>query len=146
MEMGTLIIIVLSICFFCAVGICVELIKKIWDLQDALDRHYLEANFFKAECKRLNAKADRFAVASTALLSIFIMRLTIRNRIRIAWEVLTSRSGHDHPSQEKQLSIFQRGYDAGMKDAKLSLDDDAAGRIDEGDSVKSMVENEKEDV
>jgi hypothetical protein len=33
---------------------------------------------------------------------------------------LTSRSGHAHPSQEKQLSTFQRGYDAGMKDAELS--------------------------
>ena len=48
------------------------------------------------------------------------MRLTIQNRIKIAWEALTSRSGHAHPSQEKQLSIFQRGYDAGMKDAELS--------------------------
>jgi hypothetical protein len=50
------------------------------------------------------------------------MKLTIRNRIKIAWEALTSRSGHAHPSQEKQLSTFQRGYDAGMKDAKLSLE------------------------
>jgi len=38
---------------------------------------------------------------------------------------LTSRSGHAHPSQEKQLSTFQRGYDAGMKDAKLSLENNA---------------------
>ena len=53
------------------------------------------------------------------------MKLTIRNRIRIAWEALTSRSGHAHPSQEKQLSTFQRGYDAGMKDAKLSLENNA---------------------
>ena len=50
------------------------------------------------------------------------MKLTIIHRIRIAWEALTSRSGHAHPSQEKQLSTFQRGYDAGMKDAKLSLE------------------------
>jgi len=56
------------------------------------------------------------------LFSIFDMKLTIRNRIKIAWEALTSRSGHAHPSQEKQLSTFQRGYDAGMKDAKLSLE------------------------
>jgi hypothetical protein len=47
------------------------------------------------------------------------MRLTLRNRIKIAWEALTIKSGHAHPAHEKQLSTFQRGYMAGMKDAKL---------------------------
>jgi len=60
------------------------------------------------------------------------MKLTIRNRIKIAWEALTSRSGHAHPSQEKQLSTFQRGYDAGMKDAKLSLENVQGSRTPDG--------------
>ena len=47
------------------------------------------------------------------------MKLTFANRIKIAVEVLTTTSGHSHPSDEKQLSTFQRGYDAGMKDARL---------------------------
>jgi len=47
------------------------------------------------------------------------MKLTCANRIKSAVEVLTTTSGHSHPSDEKQLSTFQRGYDAGMKDARL---------------------------
>lgn len=46
------------------------------------------------------------------------MRLTIWGRIKICFEVLTSRSGHKHPSQEKQLSLFKRGYAAGFSDGK----------------------------
>jgi len=45
------------------------------------------------------------------------MKLTIWRRLQICFEVLTSRSGHKHPSQEKQLPIFQRGYGAGHRDA-----------------------------
>lgn len=77
---------------------------------------------------RQNGRRRRFLhrtrLESNDLFSIFDMKLTIRNRIKIAWEALTSRSGHPHPSQEKQLSTFQRGYAAGMKDAKLSLAND----------------------
>lgn len=47
------------------------------------------------------------------------MKLTVANRLRICWEVLTTRSGHSHPSQEKQLSTFKRGYDAGLVDKSL---------------------------
>ena len=47
------------------------------------------------------------------------MTLTVWNRIKICWEVLTIRSGHAHPAQEKQLSVFLRGYSAGLKDGKL---------------------------
>jgi hypothetical protein len=47
------------------------------------------------------------------------MKLTFANRIKIAFEVLTTTSGHSHPSDEKQLSTFQRGYYAGMQDARL---------------------------
>jgi len=48
------------------------------------------------------------------------MKLTIKNRLKICWEVLTIRSGHKHSAQEKILSTFQRGYDAGRLDAKLN--------------------------
>lgn len=44
------------------------------------------------------------------------MKLTIRNRIKLCFEILTIRSGHAHTAQEKQLSTFLRGYRAGMKD------------------------------
>jgi len=47
------------------------------------------------------------------------MILTIRNRIRIAWEAMTICSGHTHKAHEKQLTTFMRGYCAGMKDAEL---------------------------
>jgi hypothetical protein len=46
------------------------------------------------------------------------MRLTIWRRVKICFEVLTSRSGHKHPSQEKQLPLFQRGYHAGLLDGE----------------------------
>ena len=49
------------------------------------------------------------------------MQLTIKHRLRLCWEVLTIRSGHAHAAQEKQLSIFMRGYMAGAKDAGLEL-------------------------
>jgi hypothetical protein len=54
------------------------------------------------------------------------MKLTFATRLRLCWEVLTIRSGHRHSAQEKQLSTFQRGYDAGTKDA--ALEDQAAPR------------------
>ena len=46
--------------------------------------------------------------------------LTIPNRLRICWEVLTAKSGHKHKAGEKMLSTFLRGYTAGMKDGKAS--------------------------
>lgn len=45
-----------------------------------------------------------------------MMPLTIINRLKICWEVLTIRSGHKHPAQVKQLSIFIQGYEAGRQD------------------------------
>lgn len=48
------------------------------------------------------------------------MRLTIFVRLKLCWEILTATSGHAHAAQEKQLSTFQRGYTAGMQDARLS--------------------------
>lgn len=47
-----------------------------------------------------------------------LMKLTFLNRVKICWETLTIRSGHAHTAQEKQLSIFQHGYHAGLKDAE----------------------------
>jgi len=49
------------------------------------------------------------------------MRLTFVNRLQLCWEILTIRSRHKHPLQEKALSTFQRGYSAGMKDARLAM-------------------------
>ena len=52
-------------------------------------------------------------------LELLVMRLTFITRLKLCWEILTKTSGHDHAAQEKQLSTFQRGYAAGMKDARL---------------------------
>jgi hypothetical protein len=68
------------------------------------------------------------------------MRLTFANRIKLAVEVLTTTSGHGHPSDEKQLSTFRRGYDAGMQDARLmqaSADLNAGADFDE--AARSMM-------
>jgi hypothetical protein len=46
------------------------------------------------------------------------MKLTVWNRLKICFEVLSITSGHKHSAQEKQLSVFQRGYAAGLKDGK----------------------------
>ena len=48
------------------------------------------------------------------------MKLTLKTRLMLCWEILTTRSGHAHTAQEKQLSTFIRGYEAGMLDARLS--------------------------
>lgn len=47
-----------------------------------------------------------------------ILKLTILNRLKICFEVLTIRSGHKHTAQEKNLSTFQSGYHAGLKDGR----------------------------
>jgi hypothetical protein len=44
------------------------------------------------------------------------MKLTFINRLRLCFEILTVRSKHKHPAQEKQLSTFLRGYKAGLHD------------------------------
>ena len=48
------------------------------------------------------------------------MKLTIRNRLKLCWEIITMRSGHRHAAHEKNLSTFMRGYHAGLKDAELN--------------------------
>lgn len=47
------------------------------------------------------------------------MKLTLKTRLMLCWEVLTTRSGHAHTAQEKQLSTFIRGYEAGRRDTRL---------------------------
>ena len=48
------------------------------------------------------------------------MKLTIIHRLRLCFEILTTRSGHNHSSFEKQLSVFNRGYLAGFVDGKAN--------------------------
>jgi hypothetical protein len=52
------------------------------------------------------------------------MKLTIANRLKLCFEILTIRSGHRHSAQEKCLSTFRRGYDAGRKDEQLERIED----------------------
>lgn len=47
------------------------------------------------------------------------MRLTILRRLRICFEVLTTRDRHQTFTHEKCLPIFQRGYVAGLRDGRL---------------------------
>lgn len=49
------------------------------------------------------------------------MKLTLINRLKLCWEILTIGNGQGHTAQEKQLSTFIRGYDAGRKDEKLEI-------------------------
>jgi hypothetical protein len=53
------------------------------------------------------------------------VKLTFINRIKICYEVIFIVSGHSkQTAQEKQLSTFQRGYDAGRIDQKLEDEED----------------------
>ena len=45
--------------------------------------------------------------------------MKISKRLKICFEVLFLRSGHKHPAQEKQISVFQNGYSAGLDDARF---------------------------
>lgn len=45
------------------------------------------------------------------------MILTLKNRLKLIWEIVSIRSGHKHKAQVKQLSTFIKGYEAGFKDA-----------------------------
>lgn len=47
------------------------------------------------------------------------MRLTLFHRLMLCCEILTTKSGHKHSSDEKQLSVFIRGYQDGLKDGCL---------------------------
>lgn len=47
------------------------------------------------------------------------MKLTIIHRFKLCYEILMTRSNHPHLAEEKQLSVFQRGYHAGLRDRQL---------------------------
>lgn len=49
------------------------------------------------------------------------MKLTLIKRLKLCFEILTIRSGHKHPAQEKQLSTFLKGYTAGLRDKELEV-------------------------
>lgn len=49
------------------------------------------------------------------------MKLTLKNRLKLCWEILTIYPGcyrFGNCPNEKALAVFQRGYVAGMKDAR----------------------------
>ena len=47
------------------------------------------------------------------------MLLTPAYRLKLCFEVLTLGAGRLQTPQEKELSTFQRGYEAGRRDASL---------------------------
>lgn len=50
------------------------------------------------------------------------MNLTFINRLKLCFEILTIRSGYKYPANEKQLSTFINGYNAGFKDNSLNYE------------------------
>lgn len=46
------------------------------------------------------------------------MKLSLKNRLILCWQIWTTTSGHKHPASEKDLKIFQNGYKAGFADGK----------------------------
>lgn len=56
-----------------------------------------------------------------------MVKLTLRHRLKLCWEILTTRSGHAHSAYEKDLPIFMRGYGAGRKDMMLDMRRTASG-------------------
>ncbi len=62
-------------------------------------------------------------------------------RLKICWEVLTIRSGHAHMAQEKELSTFMNGYQAGMEDHTLDdADLQEEGRTEAVEFVGKLAE------
>ena len=51
------------------------------------------------------------------------MKLTLLNRLKLCFEILIIKSGHQHTAYEKQLSVFKNGYLAGWKDTYLNIKD-----------------------
>jgi hypothetical protein len=60
-----------------------------------------------------------------------MMKLTLKRRLAICFEVLFARSGHAHTAQEKQLSTFIKGYKAGNFDKTIELSNDVARKYSE---------------
>jgi hypothetical protein len=55
------------------------------------------------------------------------MRLTFTAKMKLCWEIMTITSGHAHTALDKQLSTFQRGYAAGVNDARLMARESPCG-------------------
>lgn len=51
-----------------------------------------------------------------------ILTLTLKNIIKLCYEILTITSGHKHKTSEKKLSSFQKGYLHGFRDAEYAMD------------------------
>lgn len=62
------------------------------------------------------------------------MKLTIKKKLQLCWEILTIKSGHSHSAQIKQLSTFTQGYAAGYRDGFVQsrIKTDSAGRVNMG--------------
>jgi len=50
------------------------------------------------------------------------MQLTLGNRLKLCWEILTKHSGHKHSTFTKDFALFKEGYSAGLNDKKLNND------------------------
>ena len=49
------------------------------------------------------------------------MRLTLKYRLKLCFEILTYRSGHAHHADDKGFSLFMNGYNAGFKDGSYNV-------------------------
>lgn len=48
------------------------------------------------------------------------VKLNILSRLKLIWEITTTRSGHKHALSSKQLSTFEAGYYVGVEDEKYN--------------------------
>ena len=63
-------------------------------------------------------------------------KVKISKRLKICFEVLFLRSGHKHPAQEKQISVFQNGYSAGLEDARFEYANEIQSLKEEIEELK----------
>ena len=57
------------------------------------------------------------------------MKLTLWNRLKLCFEILTIRSGHKHSAFEKDLSSFKRGFRAGVIDSQYAVHEKVASKV-----------------
>ncbi len=65
------------------------------------------------------------------------MKLTLLNRLKLCFEIITIRSGHKHTAQEKILSTFQSGYKCGYQDGYYNARLD----IKSADIIRDIIEH-----
>lgn len=58
------------------------------------------------------------------------MKLTIRNKLKICWEVLTTSRENKEPAEESQLSTYSCGYKTGVEDCELHAKEQEFGYSD----------------